>query len=262
MLTPTQRREFNERGYLPIRGAFGADAAAVMVDRLWNSLGKRFGVSRADPATWKLPMGLGLQGLRRSAIFQEVSSATTRAALDELIGEGRWEYPRHWGQFLVSFPNPGETTWTVPHNWHTDWPYRAPRSGPVGALIFHFLSDVPPRHGGTVALEGSPKLVGAFVAKRPRVGEEKMKVTRQAFMNSHSWLKALNSKDDETDRIERFMETESRIGTARVRVVELTGAPNDLVIGHPWLLHSGAPNCGTQPRFMLLQRIRAAENPG
>ena len=163
MMTPEQSEEFQERGFIRVPGAFPADAAAAMVDRLWASLEKRFGVSRTDPETLKLPPGLELQGLRRSSVFKDVGSATTTTALDELIGEGLWEYPRP--SFLVSFPNPGATTWTVPHNWHTDWPYRAPQRGPVGALLFSFLSHVRPRHGGTVALEGSPGIVRAFVAQ-------------------------------------------------------------------------------------------------
>ncbi len=258
MMTPEQSEEFQERGFIRVPGAFPADAAAAMVDRLWASLEKRFGVSRTDPATWKLPPGLELRDLRRSSVFKGVGSATTTAALDDLIGEGRWEYPRHWASFLVSFPSRGVPTWTVPGGWHTDWPYRAPQRGPVGALLFSFLSHVPPRHGGTVALEGSPGIVRAFVAQRPRVAKEKMKFTRRALMNSDPWLKALDSDPDDSDRIERFMGTEARIGGIRVRVTELTGEPGDIVIGHPWLLHSGAANCGTQPRFMLVQRIRSA----
>ena len=258
MITPEQRAEFAERGFVRIEGAFTADAATVMVDRLWASLEKRFDVSRTDPATWKLPPGLGLQGLRRSSVFKDVGSATTTAALDELIGEGLWEYPRHWASFLVSFPSPGAQPWTVPSGWHTDWPYRAPREGHVGALLFSFLSRVQPGHGGTCAVEGSPRLIQGFVDQRPRVATEKMKFTRRALMNSDPWLKALNSDQDDSDRIERFMETGSRIGEIRVRVTELTGEPGDIVIGHPWLLHSGAANCGDQPRFMLVQRIRSA----
>ena len=261
MLSPKQLREFNERGSVPIKRAFAADAAAAMVDRIWASLENRFGVSRTDPTSWKLPLGLKLRDLRGTPIFREVGSATTRAALDDLSGEECWEYPPHWGQFLVSFPNPAATPWTVPHNWHTDFPYRAPPAGPAGALVFNFLSRVPPGHGGTVALEGSPGIVRAFVAKRPQVKTEKMKVTRLALMNSDPWLKDLNSGRNDGTRIARFMEEESKIGEARVRVVEFVGEPGDVEIGHPWLLHSPALNCGPEPRFMLLQRIRFEPNP-
>ena len=48
------------------------------------------------------------------------------------------------------------------------------------------------------------------------------------------------------------------VGGVPVRVVELSGEAGDLVIGHNWLLHAGAPNSGTQPRMMRVQRVRAA----
>jgi hypothetical protein len=43
-----------------------------------------------------------------------------------------------------------------------------------------------------------------------------------------------------------------------VRVVELAAGAGDVVIGHPWLLHAGAPNCGAAPRIMRVQRVRLA----
>ena len=46
------------------------------------------------------------------------------------------------------------------------------------------------------------------------------------------------------------------IGGVPVRVVELSGAPGDIVLAHPWMLHCSSPNCGSQPRFMAVQRIR------
>ena len=62
MLTPRQHDQFHQQGFVRIEGAFAADAAAAMTDRVWTSLTKRFGVSKTDPATWKLPLGLGLEG--------------------------------------------------------------------------------------------------------------------------------------------------------------------------------------------------------
>jgi hypothetical protein len=35
-----------------------------------------------------------------------------------------------------------------------------------------------------------------------------------------------------------------------VRVVELTGAPGDLVVMHPWLLHNISMNVADTPRMM------------
>jgi hypothetical protein len=39
-------------------------------------------------------------------------------------------------------------------------------------------------------------------------------------------------------------------------VVELTGAPGDLFVTHPWVFHSIAGNAGTEPRFMRSFAIR------
>jgi hypothetical protein len=60
------------------------------------------------------------------------------------------------------------------------------------------------------------------------------------------WLQALSSRTGD-DRTARFMTLPD---DAPLRVVELTGRAGDVVLTHPWLLHSPAPNCGTAPRFM------------
>jgi hypothetical protein len=74
-------------------------------------------------------------------------------------------------------------------------------------------------------------------------------------MHSDPWLKAL-AMGGEAERIERFMECGHAIADIPLRVAELSGEPGDVVIGHPWLLHTGGPNCGDRPRFMRVQRIR------
>ena len=124
--------------------------------------------------------------------------------------------------------------------------------------MFSFVGEVPPRTGGTLVIAGSHKLVGRFVDANPHLRKVKMKLARRALMNSDPWLKALCAESEEEDRTGRFMATEHVIADIPVRVVELIGEPGDVVIGHPWLLHSGWPNHGDRPRFMRVQRIRPA----
>jgi ectoine hydroxylase-related dioxygenase (phytanoyl-CoA dioxygenase family) len=140
--------------------------------------------------------------------------------------------------------------------WHTDFPYFLPTDSLAGALAFSFIGEVPERSGGTLVVEGSPRLVARFVADKPKLRVQKMKVTRQALMSSDPWLKALCAESD--DGAERFMRAEQRVSEVPVRVVELTGEPGDIVVGHPWLLHTPTPNRGHRPRFMRVQRIVAA----
>jgi hypothetical protein len=227
-----------------------------MESRVWRWLERKYGARREDPASWGAAAVHGLQGMKREAVFDAIGGATLSAALDALIGAGRWQQPRDWGQFLVNFPSGGR--WTVPSRvWHTDFDFRGPADPPRGALVFSFLSDVPAGAGGTLAVAGSPRLIARFVAERASAGREKMKVTRTAFMASDPWLRELTSTEPAADRAERLMQP-SLVAGVPVRVVELTGDAGDVVIGHPWLLHAGAPNCGAAPRLMRVQRVRLA----
>ena len=256
--TPSQRREFRERGFLRIEQAFSPDAAAEMERVVWKSLGSRFGVSPTDPATWNFPPGLGLQGLKKHTAFGPIGSTATLGALGDLLGDACWERPAHWGQFLVSFPTQENGEWTVPHRvWHTDFPLHMSAEPLSAALVFSFLSEVPPGHGTTMIVAGSHRVVRRFLEARPRMATVKMKVARRALLQSEPWLKGLSSDRDEGDRVARFMETESKIGDIPVRVVELTGHPGDIVVCNPAMLHAGSLNCAGRPRFMRVQRIRA-----
>jgi hypothetical protein len=247
--------ELQERGFVRVAGAFSRPEAAAMEARVWRWLEHRYGIRREDPATWTVTTPTGMQGMKSHAAFAAIGGEPLSAALDALVGAGRWQRPREWGGFLVTFPGPGP--WKLPsHVWHTDFDFRGPADPPQGALVFSYLSDVPPGSGGTLAVEGSPRVIADFVAKRPSAGREKMKITRTALMASDPWLRELAAKEHAPDRTERLMRPGAVVASVPVRVVELTGEAGDVVIGHPWLLHCGAPNCGPAPRLMRVQRVR------
>ncbi len=228
-----------------------------MEERLWATLSRKHGVCRDDPSSWEIPLGAGLQRLRTQAVFRPIGGPAVLGALDDLIGEGRWQEPKHWGSFLVSFPLLEGGSNRSRAIWHTDFPYFLPAERVVGALVFSFVSEVPKGTGGTLVIAGSHKVIGRFIGAKPHLRKVKMKVARKALMNSDPWLKALRTGSAE-DWDGRFMATEHAIADLPVRVVELTGEPGDVVIGHPWLLHTPAPNHGDRPRFMRVQRIRPA----
>jgi hypothetical protein len=264
-MSPEACRIEPAEGFVRVPSAFTREQAAAMASRVWQTLEHEYGVVRDDPASWHLEQAWGLQSLKRHSVFEPIGGEKLTAALDAWMGRGGWQRPKDWGQMLVTFPTPGP--WTLPHRvWHTDFPYHtryAGSSGRIGgALVLTFVSDVPPRSGGTLVVAGSPAVVRRFLEGRPRAKrenrQEKMKTVRQALMQSDPWLADLASDAPQPDRIERFMERGHEIGGVPVRVVELTGRAGDVVIGHPWLLHAGAPNCGDGPRIMRVQRIGPA----
>ncbi len=258
MLTKEQRIAFEERGYTRIPDAFSTAEAQAMEDHIWTVLQHRTGARRDDPETWPMHPPSGLRTMKQNPVFQAIGSAATVQALDDLLGADGWKRPRNWGQFLVTFPT-DESDWTVPASWHNDFGYLHLGDHLFGAMVFSFLADVPPRAGGTAILAGSHRLIRQFVKTQPQEVLKKMKRARMALYNIDPWLKALASERDTPDRVARFMESEQIISGIPVRVEELTGTAGDVVICHPWLLHSTAPNSGHYPRFMCIQRVYPPE---
>jgi Phytanoyl-CoA dioxygenase (PhyH) len=254
MLTAEQRTAFDEQGLVRIPGAFSRAEAAEMEAQVWTALGRKYGACRTDPSTWPPGSASGLQPLKGLPAFQAIGGSATVEALDAVLGRDRWKKPRDWGQFLVSFPT--AEGWTVPTGWHTDFAFLAPADAVFGALVFSFLADVAPGGGGTAVLAGSHRLIRRFVATQAPALLASVPKSRVAFMRSDPWLEALASNGGEPDRVARFMEDEHRIAGIPVRVHELTGEAGDIILGHPWLLHSISSNGGNRPRFMCVQRLR------
>lgn len=250
-LSVEEREAFERDGFVRLRGAF--DGADAMEDRMWEFLARR-GVDRADRATWPTGDARHLQKLLREPVFMPIGGPRTTAAIDDLLGPNRWARPDHWGEFLVTFPEP-ERTWMVPSLWHTDATYSDPLRPLSGVMVFSFLNRVDARGGGTLVVAGSHRLIARFVAERADVADERSAVTRKAFYQSHPWLADLLTAGEDPERCEDLT-AEADLDGLPARLVELTGHPGDVVIAHPLLAHCVSPNCGRQPRFMRIIRPR------
>lgn len=69
MLSAEQRAEFDEQGFLRLRGMFSRDEASAMEDHVWPALERRHGVRRDEPSSWNVPPRSGLQSTRAHAVF-------------------------------------------------------------------------------------------------------------------------------------------------------------------------------------------------
>jgi ectoine hydroxylase-related dioxygenase (phytanoyl-CoA dioxygenase family) len=257
MLTETQWAEFDERGIVRLTGVFDQAAATLMCSRIWEDLHARYGTAPAAPESWPTVQPTGFQALSRAGAFDAVAGAGLVAALDTLLGTHGWQRPRHWGVPLVTFPS-RTAPWDVPHaQWHLDFP--ACSAGPdlVGLRVLAFLAPVRPHGGGTVVLVGSHRLVRSVIARCDPHARVHSAEVRRMFAQSAPWLRDLlaPAAPDAPERIQRFMDEGAEIDGAHVRVVELTGAPGEVIIMHPWVLHAPAANCGTMPRFMVSESI-------
>jgi hypothetical protein len=250
MLTDDQLSRFRDTGLLHLPGAVPAGDAAAMVDRIWDHLRRRHGVARDHPETWTVGQPAGLRAITGAPEFRALGSATIRAALDDLLGAGRWSPPRRWGRLLVTFPA-RDRTWTVPAGgaWHNDFVPLRPGTGARAVQLFTILRDLPARGGGTLVLTGSHHLVSRFTAD---TGEAPHPSRVRQALGDRPWLRGLWDPPAATagQRIQRYLTDGTRIGDVDLRVVELTGRAGDAFAMHCDTLHAAAPNCHDQPRMM------------
>lgn len=132
--------------------------------------------------------------------------------------------------------------WEIPASgWHLDSP-PAPRLPAV--RMFAYLSEVPARGGGTLVVEGSHRLAAAYPGAHSRT-------VRDQLSQQDPWLREIWHPASHEDRITALMDHGAETGGVRLRVAELTGAPGDVVLWHPALFHTAAPNTARHPRLML-----------
>ena len=251
MLNAQQRDEFEELGVTRLHNAFSDDDAARMRGVVWRELERQSGAVDHDPSTWKPGEAHGMTASKKSRAFAPIGGPSLRAALDDVLGAGNWTTPAHWGQVMVTFPEPG-ARWRLPSRlWHVDWPYTNSPMQLFGVKIFAFFGNVEPQGGGTLVVSGSHRVVERFVAATPPDHRTDFRTCRLRFMKHDPWFRALaRTNDPDPDRNARFMDSDHDADGIPVRVVELTGKPGDVVLTHPWVLHHTAPNTASYPRMM------------
>ncbi len=238
-----------EKGYIRVEQAFSPVDAEAMSDLLWSIFSREFGIERSDPSTWDRPFRKRPLLEAGTSLFDDLLTDKLAAVVDELLGAGAWEWPSSWGDFLITFPN--AEAWALPHaGWHEDWGFDTSCEPLRFFKTFAYLNRVEPGGGGTLVVEGSHLLAGRYGEGRiVDEGGTPIKGSQRLYEECH-WLRDLTSPGDDRERRQRFMEEATEVDGARLRVVELSGEPGDVVIIHPWLIHASAPNAAASPRFM------------
>ncbi len=256
MLTINQRDEFDRLGLVRLPAAIPRAAVEAMCERVWSALASEHGVHRDARETWTVPRPRGFKALERSGAFAHVGSRIVCEALDDLLGRDAWQRPRRWGRVLATFRTAGG--WDVPHdNWHLD--FNAPASAVTlpGVNLFTFLAPVLARGGGTLVVAGSHKLVEDLMVSANSTDAGRSRNVRRRLKRAVPWLRDLWSAGG-LGRAQRFMNEGALSHGVDLRVVELTGEPGDVIVMHPWVFHTIAPNCRKEPRLMLVEFIKAS----
>lgn len=241
-------------------GAIEKSVADEMLRTIWNCLRERYHIHRDVPDTWPQPeirtamqisgahRFTGTHHLPKSVTFAQIGNAIVRGAVDDLLGIGNWQRPDRWGTLLLAFP---ETTgrWHLPStNWHLDFPVSRSTSRLDAVRIFTCLAKLRPLGGGTLFVSGSHRLVNKLAGEGERLASAE---ARKRLVRAYPWVKALCSRNETDNRVQRFMNKGTVVDGVEVRVVEMTGEPGDVILTHPMILHAPALNCSSLPRFVL-----------
>jgi hypothetical protein len=259
MLSADQHREFGARGILRLAEAVESAVVDAFRERLLAFVAER----KLEPEG--LGMWLAVKATRTASVakacgFAELWGPTVLAALDELLGAGRVQLPKHAGQILpLTWPQPAQT-WQVPDKgWHLD--YMAPGAARElpGMQVFLCLDRVESRGAATLVVAGIPRLVDAIRLRRGPRWEGRSADVRGTVIREVPWFRELCSVRAGEDRISRFLEKPTPFAGGELQVVELVGEPGDVWLMHPWMLHAPSANCSERPRMVLTERIRALQ---
>ncbi len=223
-----------------------------------------------------------MQGLREAGAL-EASQRALQGAVDRALGPTRWQ-PKGLWYSLLSFPT-GTQRWAVPRrSWHADEPAVAGDALPWTVFVFVFLRAVPHRGGGTVVVTGSHRCAEHMARREGRVDSALVRVFADdneglvdpdearvispvdvmgRLSQESPWFRELGGHEGERERegdgdgdgdgerVGRYMRTGGVHEGVPVRVVELTGAPGDVVVMDPRCVHSVSANVAGVPRQVL-----------
>lgn len=238
---------FDALGWVRISGGVSAADATAMRSAVWETLAQD-GIEAGRPATWTVERPSNLQRLRRHVAFRWRPTEALQHAIASIVGT-KFEEPADWGSAFIAFPT--QKPWEVPHKgWHIDANYRSPLFPARGVKTLALIGNVEARGGGTLVLSGSHRLVHRWFQRHPAPPAARSAELRQ-LLRLHPYIDALFSVGKAEERIGRFMSCPQDDEGVPLQVVELTGRPGDVILMHPLLMHTTAPNNSPEPRLMI-----------
>lgn len=270
VLSPEDVDAFMERGYVRVEEAFRREDALAAQKVVWSHLAER-GVIEDDPSTWTEPLVRLNEGYT-SPEFERCNTDRLADAIEDLVGRERLRRRRTdaWGWWPVNFSLAADRPWDVPRRgWHWDGQHfrHYVDSPEQGLLVLCLFSEVKPRGGGTLVVEGSHRVVARYLSRHPDGIEHRGAIDE--VLGDHPWFRALTASPETdpsspSERVARFMSPSDDGKGGSLRVAETTGGPGDVLLCHPFLFHATAPNHRRVPRFMcnrtaeLVGRMRIA----
>jgi hypothetical protein len=219
VLTSEQRQQFLDKGYVTIKGCFTPEDAKSYIDEAWV----RLGYSPTDSSTWDKPR-IHMPAIKSFAAADFAPKAWA-AACEICGGEDRiasWS----WNDaMIVTLTEGADEPWSPPDQtygkWHKDGDFfrhflDSPEQGLLALVIW---KDIDHQGSATYAATDSVPVVAKFMAQHPEGVLPKEFNTKELMSQCHEFL-------------------------------ECVGECGDVVLLHPYMLHSGSQNILREPRFL------------
>jgi len=162
-LSEKQIQEFIYNGFVVLRKTFTPKIAKQAREDVWSHM-----LKHTSNCTWYSKFYVHLEELIQDGVFDKILAASRlRLAIDQLLGEGRWNSPRGLGYWPLLWPgfdpkddpntagiDPVTGEYTSDYGWHFDgeWSQFKVQTGVVGAFLF---SDIDQGAGATRVISGS-----------------------------------------------------------------------------------------------------------
>lgn len=225
VLSPEQINQFIHSGCCVLEGAYSEATAQALTDCVWNRIEDTTQIKRSDRQTW--PSHYYLPKMAPNEISRACLTARLDGAIVDLIGPYN-QTNIHWN-FPVNFPIADRVPGDVPAGgWHIDgaWETNTFQNLPLSLLIIGLVTDVKFGFGGTVFALGSHSTSARLIA----------------------------NPDANLSRVELF---KSLVKEPIGNFYEITGRAGDVVLAHPFLLHTTGFNCLGPPRIINAIRVKA-----
>lgn len=218
VLSDEQIEQFRALGHVRLEQGFPPSLASDALDAVWEAMP----FDRYDRSTWRVAFH-HVQQRFDGGPFSASWTDRVHRAFDDLLGEGRWQRRTDQGWWPITFPGFAAPPWQPPRGgFHVDGQqfHHHLDSPDQGLLPIFVWSEIGPGDGGTAIVEGSHEVTARVLAAHEPAG-----------LSAHELSTLVNAEP---------------LG----RVVEAQGAPGDVILLHPFILHGSSPNCGDKVRFI------------
>ncbi len=208
---------FLRDGYVVVREVFSPDIAQKYCKLTWQYLNE-------DPVnpSFSFLQNPQLEQVIETGPIAGLITPRLTAAVDQLVGKGRWWTKQGCGWVTVRVPKGDDVVWSAPQaGWHVDGiHFHHVLDSLEQALVGIEMLTPSRRHGGaTVVRRGSHLAIAAALHRAGKPG--------LSYVQMRELAQSLDHHD----------------------VVEVQGDTGDVLLMHPHLVHARSPNCSAAYRL-------------